>query len=34
VLRSPLFDAPRFARNLEAAIREMWRIWCGAQGRH
>jgi len=34
VLGSPLFDAPRFARNLEAAIREMWRIWCGAQGRH
>lgn len=33
MLQSPLFDAPRFARNLEAAIRQMWRIWCGAQGR-
>jgi predicted O-linked N-acetylglucosamine transferase (SPINDLY family) len=21
-------DAPRFARNLEAAYREMWRRWC------
>jgi predicted O-linked N-acetylglucosamine transferase (SPINDLY family) len=26
--RSPLMDAPRFARNLEAAYREMWRRWC------
>ena len=25
---SPLMDAPRFARNLEAAYREMWRKWC------
>ena len=25
---SPLMDAPRFARNLEAAYREMWRRWC------
>lgn len=32
LLESPLFDAPRFARNLEAAIRQMWRIWCKAQG--
>jgi predicted O-linked N-acetylglucosamine transferase (SPINDLY family) len=32
MLKSPLFDAPRFARNLEAAIRGMWRIWCDAQG--
>jgi predicted O-linked N-acetylglucosamine transferase (SPINDLY family) len=32
MMRSPLFDAPRFARSLEAAIREMWRIWCDAQG--
>jgi predicted O-linked N-acetylglucosamine transferase (SPINDLY family) len=28
--RSPLMDAPRFARNLEAAYRQMWRRWCGA----
>jgi predicted O-linked N-acetylglucosamine transferase (SPINDLY family) len=24
---SPLMDAPRFARNVEAAYREMWRRW-------
>jgi protein O-GlcNAc transferase len=28
VLASPLFDAPRFARNLEEALRGMWRKWC------
>jgi len=33
MLASPLFDAPRFARNLEGAIREMWKIWCAAQRR-
>lgn len=27
--RSPLMDAPRFARNLEAAYRSMWHRWCG-----
>lgn len=27
--QSPLMDAPRFARNLEAAYRSMWRAWCG-----
>ena len=26
---SPLMDAPRFARNLEAAYRGAWRRWCG-----
>jgi predicted O-linked N-acetylglucosamine transferase (SPINDLY family) len=26
--RSPLMDAPRFARNIEAAYREMWHQWC------
>ncbi len=26
--RSPLMDAPRFARNMESAYREMWRRWC------
>ena len=26
--RSPLMDAPRFARDIEAACREMWRKWC------
>ena len=25
---SPLMDAPRFARNIEAAYRQMWRKWC------
>ena len=33
VLASPLFDAPRFARHLEAAMRGMWVTWCAAQGR-
>ena len=26
---SPLLDAPRFARNIGRAYREMWRAWCG-----
>jgi len=26
--RSPLMDAPRFARNIEAAYRTMWKEWC------
>jgi predicted O-linked N-acetylglucosamine transferase (SPINDLY family) len=25
---SPIMDAPRFARNIEAAYRTMWRSWC------
>jgi protein O-GlcNAc transferase len=25
---SPLMDAPRFARAVEAAYRQMWRRWC------
>jgi predicted O-linked N-acetylglucosamine transferase (SPINDLY family) len=25
---SPLMDAPRFARDIEAAYRTMWRTWC------
>jgi len=29
--RSPLMDAPRFARNLEAAYRAMWQGWCGSR---
>jgi len=28
---SPLMDAPRFTRNLEAAYRQMWRRWCAEQ---
>jgi len=26
--QSPLMDAPRFARNVEAMYRQMWRKWC------
>jgi predicted O-linked N-acetylglucosamine transferase (SPINDLY family) len=29
--RSPLMDAPRFARNVEQAYRRMWTEWCRAQ---
>jgi len=29
VLASPLFDAPRFARHFEAALRGVWHKWCG-----
>jgi len=28
--QSPLMDAPKFARNIEAAYRQMWRTWCQA----
>ncbi|TRZ65498.1 MAG: tetratricopeptide repeat protein [Rhodocyclaceae bacterium] len=31
VLRSPIFDAPRFARHFEAALRGMWTQWCTQQ---
>nr|WP_235024785.1 tetratricopeptide repeat protein [Caballeronia arvi] len=27
---SPMMDAPRFARHLEQAYRDMWRAWCDA----
>ncbi|MDH5264714.1 MAG: tetratricopeptide repeat protein [Betaproteobacteria bacterium] len=30
--RSPLFDAPRFARHLGSAWRGMWREWCASRG--
>jgi predicted O-linked N-acetylglucosamine transferase (SPINDLY family) len=26
--KSPLMDEPRFARNIEAAYRDMWHRWC------
>jgi predicted O-linked N-acetylglucosamine transferase (SPINDLY family) len=29
---SPLMDAPRFARDIEAAYRGMWRKWCVQSG--
>jgi protein O-GlcNAc transferase len=28
---SPLMDAPLFARNMEAAYREIWRRWCDGE---
>ncbi|SDN80161.1 glycosyltransferase family 41 protein [Polaromonas sp. JS666] len=31
VLASPVFDAPRFARHFEEALRSVWRKWCEAQ---
>jgi protein O-GlcNAc transferase len=31
VLASPVFDAPRFARNFETALRGMWNMWCDEQ---
>jgi protein O-GlcNAc transferase len=31
VLQSPLFDAPRFAKNFAAAMRGMWARWCEQQ---
>jgi protein O-GlcNAc transferase len=31
VLASPIFDAPRFARHFEAALRGMWKKWCDEQ---
>jgi predicted O-linked N-acetylglucosamine transferase (SPINDLY family) len=30
---SPLCDAPRFGRNLGAALRFAWQAWCGGAGR-
>jgi len=32
VLASPIFDAPRFAKHFESALRDMWKIWCEKQG--
>lgn len=32
VRRSPLCDAPRFGRNLGAALRHAWRGWCSRAG--
>jgi predicted O-linked N-acetylglucosamine transferase (SPINDLY family) len=27
--QSPITDGPRFARNVEAVLRSMWKTWCG-----
>jgi predicted O-linked N-acetylglucosamine transferase (SPINDLY family) len=32
--QSPLMDAPKFARNIEAAFRQMWRTWCQTQSQN
>ena len=29
---SPVMNAPRFARNVESAYRQMWRNWCAVGG--
>jgi predicted O-linked N-acetylglucosamine transferase (SPINDLY family) len=29
---SPVMDEQGFTRDLEAALRDMWQIWCGKQG--
>ena len=31
MIRSPLMDAPRFARHVEGAYRDAWRRWCLAR---
>ncbi|MDP3701016.1 MAG: tetratricopeptide repeat protein [Hylemonella sp.] len=31
VLTSPIYDAPRFARHLEEALRTMWIQWCATE---
>ncbi|MDR2260621.1 MAG: tetratricopeptide repeat protein, partial [Azoarcus sp.] len=31
MLASPLLDAPRMARNLQTAFRDMWRRWCAGK---
>jgi len=33
MLESPLMDAPGFARDMENALRRMWRTWCAQTGR-
>jgi predicted O-linked N-acetylglucosamine transferase (SPINDLY family) len=33
MLASPLTDAKRFAANIEAAYRQMWKTWCRQDSR-
>ena len=33
MLASPLMDAEKFARDVEAAYRRMWHVWCETHGR-
>jgi predicted O-linked N-acetylglucosamine transferase (SPINDLY family) len=30
MIASPLMDANQFARDIEAAYRQMWQNWCAA----
>jgi protein O-GlcNAc transferase len=32
--QSPLMDGPRFAKNMEAAYRQVWQRWCRARAGH
>lgn len=32
-LASPIYDSNRFARHLESALRDMWKIWCSTSNR-
>ena len=34
MLRSPLTDAVRFTRNIEAAYRDIWQRWCQSTGNY
>jgi protein O-GlcNAc transferase len=34
MITSPLMDAPRFARNMEATYRQMWQNWCASGDRN
>ena len=31
ITASPMFDAPRFARHFETALRGMWETWCAGR---
>ena len=33
MIASPLMDGPRFAKDMESAYRQMWRMWCAKQNR-
>ena len=31
VMRAPLFDTPRFARNLEGGYKQMWKLYLAGE---